>query len=84
MDQFINPFLDAMSQVTRDTCKTIDQQAMVRFPLQATAEQTVEICGQMNRSGQGQRQRPRVEANINDPVTKVVGLILGTPEFQRQ
>ena len=31
-----------------------------------------------------QQQRPRVEASINDPVTKVVGLILGTPEFQRQ
>jgi len=33
---------------------------------------------------QRQQQRPRVEASINDPVTKVVGLILGTPEFQRQ
>jgi hypothetical protein len=32
----------------------------------------------------GPPQRPRVEASINDPVTKVVGLILGTPEFQRQ
>ena len=34
--------------------------------------------------GRQQQQRPRVEATINDPVTKVVGLILGTPEFQRQ
>jgi hypothetical protein len=34
--------------------------------------------------GPQQQQRPRVEASINDPVTKVVGLILGTPEFQRQ
>jgi hypothetical protein len=25
-----------------------------------------------------------MEANVNDPVTKVVGLILGSPEFQRQ
>jgi len=33
---------------------------------------------------QRQQQRPRVDASINDPVTKVVGLILGTPEFQRQ
>ena len=33
---------------------------------------------------QRQQQRPLVEASINDPVTKVVGLILGTPEFQRQ
>jgi hypothetical protein len=34
--------------------------------------------------GPQQQQRPRVEASINDPITKVVGLILGTPEFQRQ
>jgi hypothetical protein len=26
----------------------------------------------------------RADANIADPVTKIVGLILGSPEFQRQ
>jgi len=34
-----------------------------------------------------ERQRgqvARAEANITDPVTKIVGLILGSPEFQRQ
>ncbi len=30
------------------------------------------------------RQLARTEANITDPVTKIVGLILGSPEFQRQ
>ena len=30
------------------------------------------------------RQLARAEANITDPVTKIVGLILGSPEFQRQ
>ena len=30
------------------------------------------------------RQGPRMDANITDPVTKLVGLILGSPEFQRQ
>jgi uncharacterized protein DUF1800 len=30
------------------------------------------------------RQLPRVDANITDPMTKMVGLILGSPEFQRQ
>jgi hypothetical protein len=39
---------------------------------------------QMDEPGSMPRQRPRGEANINDPLTKVVGLILGTPEFQRQ
>ena len=30
------------------------------------------------------RQLARLEASITDPVTKIVGLILGSPEFQRQ
>ena len=30
------------------------------------------------------QQLARADANITDPVTKVVGLILGSPEFQRQ
>lgn len=33
---------------------------------------------------QQRQQLARVEANITDPVTKIVGLILGSPEFQRQ
>jgi uncharacterized protein (DUF1800 family) len=31
-----------------------------------------------------QEQLARADANITDPVTKLVGLILGSPEFQRQ
>jgi uncharacterized protein (DUF1800 family) len=31
-----------------------------------------------------QRQFARADANITDPMTKMVGLILGSPEFQRQ
>ncbi|MEP6742430.1 MAG: hypothetical protein ABJB61_08015, partial [bacterium] len=31
-----------------------------------------------------QQQLARADANITDPVTKMVGLILGSPEFQRQ
>ena len=33
---------------------------------------------------QQRQQLARNEANITDPVTKIVGLILGSPEFQRQ
>jgi hypothetical protein len=29
-------------------------------------------------------QLARADASITDPVTKIVGLILGSPEFQRQ
>ena len=90
MDQFLNTILGGdVSKSTRDTLlKQLDQQATISVPAPRTeAEQTVEMGqmnGQMDGLGQGQRQRARVEANINDPVTKVVGLILGTPEFQRQ
>jgi hypothetical protein len=40
----------------------------------------------MNPEGGGRRrlQLARAEANITDPVSKVVGLILGSPDFQRQ
>jgi uncharacterized protein (DUF1800 family) len=31
-----------------------------------------------------QRLLARADANVTDPVTKIVGLILGSPEFQRQ
>ena len=33
---------------------------------------------------QQRQQLARADANISDPVTKIVGLILGSPEFQRQ
>jgi uncharacterized protein (DUF1800 family) len=49
------------------------------------------IAGEMERepseppAGRGRgRQLARLEASITDPVTKIVGLILGSPEFQRQ
>jgi hypothetical protein len=33
---------------------------------------------------QQRQQLARADANITDPVTRIVGLILGSPEFQRQ
>lgn len=49
------------------------------------------MAGEMERersglaAGRGRgRQLARLEASITDPVTKIVGLILGSPEFQRQ
>jgi uncharacterized protein (DUF1800 family) len=36
------------------------------------------------RARQLRQQAARRDANITDPVTKIVGLILGSPEFQRQ
>ena len=62
--------------------KQVDQPAVVSLLAAPNRpEQSSEMTAQIN----GPRaQRPRVDANVNDPVTKTIGLILGTPEFQRQ
>ena len=62
--------------------KQIDQPAVVSVPSATNrSEKSEQVTAQMN----GPRaQRPRIDANVNDPVTKTIGLILGTPEFQRQ
>ncbi len=87
MDQFLNTILGGdISNATRQTLlKQLDQPTVVSIPTpgQRPAERQDDM-GQMEGPDQMPRQRPRVEATINDPVTKVVGLILGTPEFQHQ
>jgi hypothetical protein len=42
--------------------------------------------GPAMREGAGRRRQQMrgAEANVSDPVTKVVGLVLGSPEFWRQ
>ena len=88
MDQFLNTILGGdISQSTRETLlKQLDQETVVSLPAPGDRQQTQRAAemGEMEGPDQMPRQRPRVEATINDPVTKVVGLILGTPEFQRQ
>jgi hypothetical protein len=86
MDQFLNTILGGdISKVTRDTLlKQMDEAAVVSVPAPGPRPDPPSDMGQMDGPDQMPRQRPRVEATINDPVTKVVGLILGTPEFQRQ
>ena len=85
-----------VSVSTRDALlKQMDKEAVVSLPgPRSQMDQNREAAGPPPLSemegplsggpGGRQQQRPRVEATINDPVTKVVGLILGTPEFQRQ
>ena len=72
-----------ISAATRDVLlKQIDQPAVVSVP--APVNRT-DPADQMTARMDGPRtQRQRVDANVNDPVTKMIGLILGTPEFQRQ
>lgn len=89
-----------VSPATRDALrKQLDQETIVTLPgprdqIESPRERPGQMGGQMEgplgpppggfQGGPRQQQRPRVEASINDPITKVVGLILGTPEFQRQ
>jgi len=86
MDQFLNTILGGdISKSTRETLlKQLDQAAVVSLPAPGAPPERAPEMGQMEGPDQMPRQRPRVEATINDPMTKVVGLILGTPEFQRQ
>jgi uncharacterized protein (DUF1800 family) len=87
MDQFLGSILAGdISKATRETLlKQLDQQVAVSLPSPRTQMAPAnEMQPPMDGPGAAQRQQPRREANITDPVTKVVGLILGTPEFQRQ
>jgi uncharacterized protein (DUF1800 family) len=88
MDRFLSLIVAGeISPKTRATLlKQLDEQIVIapaRNPAQAGANDTT--------GGEMMNERPRrqqlaraAEATINDPVTKMVGLILGSPEFQRQ
>jgi uncharacterized protein (DUF1800 family) len=93
MDQSLNVIVGGdITARTKETLlkQFIEQTALVvparppktaRYNDQPTGEM---IDGQSPvRQGQ-QRQPARANADITDPVTRIVGLILGSPEFQRQ
>ena len=100
MDDSLRTILGSdVSPATREALlKQMDQEMVVSLPGPRTEPQReMEMGREMRRSGEmegppdgpaggprQQQKRPRTEASINDPITKVVGLILGTPEFQRQ
>lgn len=95
MDESLRVILAGdVSAATRDALlKQMDREVVVALPSPrspAESPRDMPVVGEMAGPPGGlqgrrqQQQRPRVEASINDPVTKVVGLILGTPEFQRQ
>jgi uncharacterized protein (DUF1800 family) len=87
LNQFLSSILGGdISKATRETLlKQLDEQVAVSLPApRAQMAPADETPSQMDGPRAAQRQLARREANISDPVTKVVGLILGTPEFQRQ
>ncbi len=87
MDRFLGLIVAGeISPKTRETLLKQLEETVVMSP----APKPVSQMPSDNNGGEMMNQRPRrqqlarAEANINDPVTKIVGLILGSPEFQRQ
>lgn len=68
-----------LKQINDQTALVVPAAAPVRPDMNDPAQGEM-----MDRRPARQQQLARVDANITDPVTKMVGLILGSPEFQRQ
>ena len=89
-DKLIEHIANAIigNEVSPTMKNTLLKQYNAQAPLVIQAKEPNEAM--MNQPGAmegGGRRRLRLavaEANISDPVTKVVGLILGSPDFQRQ
>jgi len=88
MDRFLRLIVGGeISPRTRETLlKQLDQETALMSP--SVAVEPLSRAG--NRVGnngtniQRQQQLARADANLTDPVIRIVGLILGSPEFQRQ
>jgi hypothetical protein len=98
MDRFLDLIVAGeTSAKTRDALlKQLDEQAPLVVPADTPHRPNMGMSGDARSSMDSTemaaqslipRQRQQVarrDANITDPVTKIVGLILGSPEFQRQ
>jgi uncharacterized protein (DUF1800 family) len=94
MDRFLDLIVagDITPKTKEALLKQLDEQATLVVPAMSaeTPRPNDTMAGEaMDRDRpfrqRGQRQQlARADANISDPVTKIVGLILGSPEFQRQ
>jgi hypothetical protein len=94
MDRFLNLIIAGdISPKTREALlKQLNEQkalvipAMIAHVVQANDRMSGEMMAEQQPfiPRQQRQQLARADANITDPVTKIVGLILGSPEFQRQ
>ena len=94
MDRFLDLIVagDMAPKTKEALLKQLDEQATLVVPTMSaeTPRSNDTMAGEaMDRERpfrqRGQRQQlARGDANISDPMTKIVGLILGSPEFQRQ
>ncbi|MDQ3172710.1 MAG: DUF1800 family protein, partial [Acidobacteriota bacterium] len=91
MDRFLSLIVAGeISSRTRETLlKQLNQE--IGPPIQSVAvepasraDNVVGNNGNDIQPRQRRQQLARADANITDPVTRIVGLILGSPEFQRQ
>lgn len=100
MDRFLDLIVagDITPKTKAALLKQLDEQATLVVPA-LSAETARSDDGMANESNESnpsmERERPfrqrgqrqqlaRADANISDPMTKIVALILGSPEFQRQ
>jgi uncharacterized protein (DUF1800 family) len=94
MDSFLNLIVagDITAKTKEALLKQLNDQTALMVPAMSaqTARPYDSDAGEMMdgpRPVEQRQQRPqlaRIDANITDPITKIVGLILGSPEFQRQ
>jgi len=91
MDRFLNLIVGGeISPRTRETLlKQLDQEPgrQIQSVAVEPASQADSLRGDDGNDIQPRQRRQQLaqaDANIADPVTRIVGLILGSPEFQRQ
>jgi uncharacterized protein (DUF1800 family) len=93
MDRFLNLIVagDITPKTKEALLKQLNEQTTLIVPARsADTAMNVRMAGdEMEAEPDSQRRQPRqqvarADASITDPVTKIVGLILGSPEFQRQ
>jgi uncharacterized protein (DUF1800 family) len=90
MDRFLSVIVAGeISPKTRDTLmKQLDQETALNAQPAGEQARVVDNMADNLADNMAPRQRrqqlARSEANIADAVTRIVGLILGSPEFQRQ
>jgi len=96
--QVMNRFLDLIvageiSDKTKEALlKQLDEQAPLVIPAISSVQRESNAAMPGDSMDSREQQQPlrqrqqlaRADANITDPLTKIVGLILGSPEFQRQ
>ena len=91
MDRYLNAITAGdVSPKTKDALiKQFNEETALIVPATSaeTARMNESVDGEMMDAQPRREQRQqlaRADTNITDPITKIVGLILGSPEFQRQ